>query len=230
MGKSILKRLGALALCAALTGGTALAANTVYRTITVQYSGIKLVVDGVEVTPKDANGTTVEPFIYNGTTYLPVRAVGNAIGKQVTWDGGSQTVYLGEAPGQKNYITTVCPPYESEGYSAPSTMQMGGKLYANGFILSGSKYDDHYALFNLNGQYATLSFDLGHIDGNDMYDGVYNIYLDGQYSQTIELGAEEPVTHFSVPLKHALQLKIVVAHPETSIWSVGYGFANCELS
>ena len=103
MGKSILKRLGALALCAALTGGTALAANTVYRTITVQYSGIKLVVDGVEVTPKDANGTTVEPFIYNGTTYLPVRAVGSAIGKQVTWDGGSQTVYLGEAPGQKNY-------------------------------------------------------------------------------------------------------------------------------
>ena len=107
---------------------------------------------------------------------------------------------------------------------------MGGKLYANGFILSGSKYDDHYALFNLNGQYATLSFDLGHIDGNDMYDGVYNIYLDGQYSQTIELGAEEPVTHFSIPLKHALQLKIVVAHPETSIWSVGYGFANAELS
>lgn len=61
MGKSILRQLAALALCAALTGGTALAANTVYRTITVQYSGIKLVVDGVEVTPQDANGTTVEP-------------------------------------------------------------------------------------------------------------------------------------------------------------------------
>ena len=53
-----------------------------------------------------------------------------------------------------------------------------------------------------------------------MYDGAYDIYLDGQYSQTIELGAEDPVTHFSIPLNHALQLKIVVAHPETYIWNV----------
>lgn len=30
---------------------------------------------GVKIEPKDATGETVEPFIYNGTTYLPVRAI-----------------------------------------------------------------------------------------------------------------------------------------------------------
>ena len=68
----------------------------------MQYDNIKLVIDGATITPKDANGSTVEPFIYNGTTYLPVRAVGNALGKQVSWDGKTKTVYLGDAPTAKS--------------------------------------------------------------------------------------------------------------------------------
>ncbi len=65
------------------------------ETITAVYRNIKLVVDGVEVEPKDANGNKVEPFIYNGTTYLPVRAVATAFDKEVVWDGENAVVYLG---------------------------------------------------------------------------------------------------------------------------------------
>jgi hypothetical protein len=50
------------------------------------------------VTPTDANGSVVHPFIYNGTTYLPVRAVGDAFGKPVHWDGGTNSVYVGQVP------------------------------------------------------------------------------------------------------------------------------------
>ena len=67
MGNSCLRRLASLALCAALTGGTALAASTVYRTITVQYSGIKLVVDGVEVKMTVKPGMKVVSAKYSGT-------------------------------------------------------------------------------------------------------------------------------------------------------------------
>lgn len=219
MGKSILRQLAALALCAALTGGTALAANTVYRTITVQYSGIKLVVDGVEVTPQDANGTTVEPFIYNGTTYLPVRAVGEAIGKQVTWDGGSQTVYLGEAPGSRTWLLDVCPPYETRALETDAaSFKMDGNTYTHGFYSTWTGY----ALFNLNGQYNTLSCDIGHREGYANYDRQVEIYLDGDLSQVIEIPAEAMVEHFEIPLHSALQLKI-----ETDAY---IGFANCELS
>ena len=64
-------RMGALALCGALLGGTAaLAAGVTYKTIQVLYNDISLVVDGVPVTPKDANGVEVEPFVYNGTTFV----------------------------------------------------------------------------------------------------------------------------------------------------------------
>lgn len=61
-----------------LTGGAFLAKNA-SELIEVGYSDIKIFMDGEEVQPKDANGQPVEPFIYNGTTYLPVRAVGQAI-------------------------------------------------------------------------------------------------------------------------------------------------------
>ena len=56
--------------------------------IQVSYNNIKIVVDGKELQ------TSREPFIYEGTTYLPVRAVAEAVGKEVAWDGATQTVTL----------------------------------------------------------------------------------------------------------------------------------------
>jgi len=85
--------IGAIITAIILTG-TALGA-TVVKNLEVTYRDIKLVIDGNLVTPKDAVGNVVEPFIYNGTTYLPVRAVAEAVGKSVDWDGDTSTVYLG---------------------------------------------------------------------------------------------------------------------------------------
>ena len=71
------------------------------------YHNIKIFVDGAEIIPKDANGNTVEPFIVNGTTYLPVRAIATALGKEVYWDGPNYTVYLGDMKGKLEYPTTT---------------------------------------------------------------------------------------------------------------------------
>ncbi len=57
--------------------------------IMVNYNDIKIVVDGEKIL------TDKEPFIYEGTTYLPVRDVAKAVGKAVEWDGKTNTVYLG---------------------------------------------------------------------------------------------------------------------------------------
>ena len=38
--------------------------------------------------------TTNEPFIYNGTTYLPVHDVAEAVGKKVSWDNEKKIVRL----------------------------------------------------------------------------------------------------------------------------------------
>lgn len=83
--------------------GYAANTTTLYN---VLLEGVKIVVDGQKINPTDANGNTVEPIIYNGTTYLPVRAVANAIGKAVYWDGPNYTVYLGSMDGKLEYPTT----------------------------------------------------------------------------------------------------------------------------
>jgi len=41
---------------------------------------------------QDANGNYVEPFIIDGTTYLPVRGISNALNLGVGWDGENNTV------------------------------------------------------------------------------------------------------------------------------------------
>jgi len=58
------------------------------------YNNIKITLNGQEIIPKDVNGNPVEPFIIDGTTYLPVRAVGNALNLNVDWDGNTNTVIL----------------------------------------------------------------------------------------------------------------------------------------
>lgn len=63
--------------------------------ITASYNNVKIYIDQKLITPKDVNGNLVEPFIYNGTTYIPVRAVGEAFGKSVSWDGSTNSVYIG---------------------------------------------------------------------------------------------------------------------------------------
>ncbi|HYE68960.1 MAG TPA: stalk domain-containing protein [Anaerovoracaceae bacterium] len=48
---------------------------------------------------KDANGNRVFPIIYNGTTYLPVRAISELMKEPVAWDGVTKTVYIGDGNG-----------------------------------------------------------------------------------------------------------------------------------
>jgi len=63
-----------IALVVAVLLGTPVLAKNLSKTIEVFFKDIKIYVDGNLVTPKDASGRIVEPFISEGTTYLPVRA------------------------------------------------------------------------------------------------------------------------------------------------------------
>lgn len=53
-----------------------------------------IVVDGKTRTFTDADGKTVYPLLYEGSTYLPLRAIGGIMGKNVDWDGETKTVTL----------------------------------------------------------------------------------------------------------------------------------------
>ena len=64
------------------------------KNVSITYRNIKIVIDGRVINPTDVSGNTVEPFILNGTTYLPVRAVSDALGLGVDWNNANNTVIL----------------------------------------------------------------------------------------------------------------------------------------
>jgi len=80
-------------LAAVLLGGTAFAAVR-NELITVTYRNINLSINGLETVPHDAYGNVVEPFIFDGTTFLPIRGIANALGLNVNWNDDTSTVYL----------------------------------------------------------------------------------------------------------------------------------------
>ncbi len=74
-----------------------LAAGNLQTWNDVLVGGITITIDGETIQPKDANGNVVDPAIYDGTTYLPVRAIASALGMEVAWDGSTKTVILKSA-------------------------------------------------------------------------------------------------------------------------------------
>lgn len=122
--------MGFLSASLLITGiGYAANTTTLYD---VLVEGVKIVVDGQKINPTDANGNSVEPIIYNGTTYLPVRAVANAIGKAVYWDGPNYTVYLGNMDGKLEYPTVMLEDMISIG-TIPSHTRMLKDNYGNSY-------------------------------------------------------------------------------------------------
>ena len=89
------------------------AAQGVDRDIRVRIGGISIYVDGTLTTPRDGNGNVVEPMIYNGVTYLPLRALTNILtDKEVSWDAATQSVHIGGENGNGPSLIMGSPPLE----------------------------------------------------------------------------------------------------------------------
>lgn len=73
----------------------AIAATGTQQITALLNGNIKITLNGEPWTPKDVTGKALTPITYNGSTYLPVRAVAEAAGMGVEWDGATQTVKLG---------------------------------------------------------------------------------------------------------------------------------------
>ena len=93
--KSRFFRIAPVLLSLLLLSLTALAAAPQPSQITVELRpSVSIVVDGTERTFYDVTGHEVHTIFYQGTHYLPVRAIGELMGKNVNWDGSTKTVTL----------------------------------------------------------------------------------------------------------------------------------------
>ena len=168
--KTIIAAISAFVAAATLVG-TVIASNG-QRSIDIVYDNIKIFIDGAEYVAKDVNGNVVEPFIYNGTTYLPVRGIANAFDKEVIWDGENSYIYLGKT-GQNQpdtYLSKLQYTDYRESEGSSNINIINGKVtdyndndYTNGLLLSlyFKYYSDKKSTiemdYPLNNQYKRLT-------------------------------------------------------------------------
>lgn len=86
---------------------TAMAASNGF---TIECYPIKVLVNGKVFQPKDAKGNDALVFTYNGTTYAPLRALAEAYGLEVGYDGSRN---LATVNGQKGQDTATAGAFKS---------------------------------------------------------------------------------------------------------------------
>lgn len=166
-------------LVAGLLIGSTLTSGVVFgkqisETAELFYNNIKIYIDGAEIVPKDANGNVVEPFTMNGTTYLPVRAISNAFGKDVEWDGTTQSVYIGKKDQTKpdNYLDRVQYNDYKEGDEDSDFAIINGEV----FDFNGNTYTNGLIFYDASSYWSTG------IEDNDKADICISYPLNSQYS------------------------------------------------
>lgn len=122
-------RVAALALALVLGTGTAALAAGNLVSIAVN-PGMKLSIDGQAFVPTDVNGKEVDVFAYNGTTYVPIRAISEAFGKAVSYDAATQTAVIQSVeppydPREVDYVLSYAPETYTDENGNPQTWYNG---------------------------------------------------------------------------------------------------------
>lgn len=187
--------LGATVAALVMGAAPAAYAKVANIDIPVMFNNIKIVVDGKELK------TDKEPFIYEGTTYLPVRAVGEAVGKNVTWDAASKTVILGETeqkeqekePEQPEETTSDNDSRLGKLASKPSTNVNNMKIQCTGVRESAGYIDGievDFKFTNNSDFEQTVWLDSLKVNNKDVEGSLYTKIL-GDRSETDRLTIED---------------------------------------
>ncbi len=195
------------------------------------YPGVNIYMDDVLLNPTDANGNPVEVFIYNGTTYLPVRAISEALDKVVQWEGDTSSVFIGKHTGEKpadwlfdldyfdyggtwgrNYILT-----DNLGVEHEHTYR--GHKYSDKEAFF--KNDENYMTFKLNAQYTRLTgvafqrYEARASEGTT----TFRIYGDGELLWSGSTGRGVDPKEFNIDITGVLQLTV-----KASVTDGTYGY------
>lgn len=83
-------------VCCAMLGATTAYAAVGSAKIDVFFKDLKYLFNGVPQAPEPGK----QGFVYKGTTYVPIRFVGEAMGKEVDWDEWTETIRISDDPGE----------------------------------------------------------------------------------------------------------------------------------
>lgn len=93
-----LKRALSVILCVVAASTLMLNATAAETKSIAVSNNIKIIINGEELIPVDVNGNAVDVFVYNGTTYAPLRALTEALGATVGYDQVTRTATVDYNP------------------------------------------------------------------------------------------------------------------------------------
>jgi hypothetical protein len=114
--------------------------------------GISFLLNGEAWTPKDANGAKTAPISYKGTTYVPLRAVAEATGAEISWDSKSQTISIYTVKQSESNE-----PKERKPFSSDTVSHLQGGITANGItrnkdelLFGETQYTTAFVVYGIN--------------------------------------------------------------------------------
>ena len=137
------------------------ATATAKRSIQVE-DGIGITINGATFIPRDASGKQVSVFLYNGTTYVPVRAISEAMGMDVSFNSATRTVVL----------TTADRTASQQGSTAASGDYISANR-AKQIALNDAGVKESAAVFlraNLDWDDGRMKYEVEFYSGNTEYD------------------------------------------------------------
>ncbi len=179
-----------------LTGGSAVGQGKwIKKKINVFYNNLTVYIDGQQL------DTLVEPFIYEGHTMVPLRALGEALGKSVAWDEENGRIIIGEAP------VSLAPPAK---LTDLTVLRNVGDFYekSGGFVITKRRFENGIAadidkgsrtefIVELSGKYQGLTGFVGVDDSTQDSAGAFNLTISGDgrvlYGPTKVLPGQYPI-------------------------------------
>jgi hypothetical protein len=182
-------------------------------------NNIKVFAEEKEVILEGVKGDKIEPFMYNGSCYLPIDAAAKALGKTVQFDEKENKIHIGRRASiptpsvwlkDLDYITKDYNWYEFPWDPDKNTDNMGRK-YTNGFIISGSGACKEYRLYEKYSK-LTVTCVIRNEDKDNDTVGTH-LYIFGDetniYSTNMLKANSEPVT-FTVDVSKVNKLKLKI--------------------
>ncbi|MCL2841795.1 MAG: copper amine oxidase N-terminal domain-containing protein [Defluviitaleaceae bacterium] len=136
-------------LVAVLTLGVVTVFATSTRTIEVTH-GVNVIIDGIRQNFDD----DMQPFMSEGRTFLPLRAIADSLGLDVTWNGSTSTAYLSSNMINR-YNPTIIPQHIPiiDGYTFGSVVN----------------FDDLIIIFHDNIEWLTVDNRFNENHGSDVF-------------------------------------------------------------
>lgn len=124
-----------------------------------------IIIDGTEYKFRDANGNRVYPILWEGSTYLPLRSIGEIMGSNVDWDDDTKTITL---KGTKTTVTdadTFTGTKDKDGYITEESAKRISAKDADAvfkdvnFLKAKKEYDDGKWQYDVEFIYEGYVFD-----------------------------------------------------------------------